>query len=136
MPFFHSHKNSQPTSKGKEVFHKKPLGRRWHLANRPLWSVRLVPLRLERSESAVSLEYFLADANLQPKCPPILYFIPPPFLPQPFSISSLLYHFACSSHIFAKTPSIFCNSSKVPVSTNFPSSNTRILSTFFATPNL
>ncbi len=57
-------KVEQPTSEGKEVFHKKPLGRRRHLANRPLWSVRLVPRSLTRSESAASLEYFLAAVSL------------------------------------------------------------------------
>ena len=64
MVTFAFQKVEQPrNSGGKEVFHKKPLGRRRHLANRPLRSVRLVPLRLERSESAASVEYFLAAAS-------------------------------------------------------------------------
>ncbi len=55
------------TSEGKPLFQKKPLGRRRHLANRPLWSVRLVPLRLERSESAASLEYSLPQRPFDSK---------------------------------------------------------------------
>ena len=51
------------------LFQKKPLGRRRHLANSPLWAVRLVPLRLERSGSAASLEYFLPCEPLAKICP-------------------------------------------------------------------
>ena len=41
---------------GKELFRKKPLGRRWHLISSSARSgtANLVPLRLERSESAAS----------------------------------------------------------------------------------
>ena len=57
--------NSQRTSGGKEVFQKKPLGRRRHLMSEPTGSANLVPLRLERSESAASPKYFLAGAPLK-----------------------------------------------------------------------
>ncbi len=59
-------KVEQPTtSGGKAVFHKKPLGRRWYLMSSSARSgaANLVPLRLERSESAASLEYCLAAAS-------------------------------------------------------------------------
>ena len=48
-------------------FQKKPLGRRRHLMSEPTGSANLVPLRLERSESAASLESFLAGAETQSK---------------------------------------------------------------------
>ncbi len=38
------------------LFQKKPLGRRRHLMSEPTGSANLVPLRLERSGSAASLE--------------------------------------------------------------------------------
>ncbi len=46
------------TSAGTNLFQKKPLGRRWYLISKPARSgaANLVPLRLERSESAASLE--------------------------------------------------------------------------------
>ena len=44
------------TSRGTHLFQKKPLGRRRHLMSEPTGSANLVPLRLERSESAALLE--------------------------------------------------------------------------------
>ena len=53
MVTFAFQKVEQPrNSGGKEVFHKKLLGRRRHLAN-----------SLERCKSAAALEYFLAAAS-------------------------------------------------------------------------
>ena len=74
--FFSIPQNSQQASMSEEVFRKKPLGRRQHLMSSFARSetANLVLLRLERSESAVSLEYFLAHAELPSKMshtPPI-----------------------------------------------------------------
>ncbi len=55
-------------AKARKYFHKKPLGRRWYLMSSSVRTANLVPLRLERSESAASLEYFLAGASLRSKC--------------------------------------------------------------------
>ncbi len=46
------------TSTGTNLFQKKPLGRRWYLMSSSAGSgaANLVPLRLERSGSAASLE--------------------------------------------------------------------------------
>ena len=45
--------NRGKTSGGKTLFQKKPLGRRWHLANSPKRAVRLVPLRQWTSSDSI-----------------------------------------------------------------------------------